>query len=129
MTLSYRPLSPFSTVIKGSDTFQLQRQLSNVSQNFPTASKLSNFGETFQLKKKLSNFGRIFPTSVGSFQLQSVLPNFARFFLTSLGSFQLQRNFPTSDFPTSRSFQLPFPTTRIPQFPSNFSIYSCNDVI
>ena len=35
------------------------------------------------------------------------------FFLTSLGSFQLQRNFLTSDGPTSRSFQLSFPTTRI----------------
>ena len=31
-----------------------------------------------------------------------------------VGSFQLQRNFLTSDSPTSRSFQLSFPTTRIP---------------
>merc|ERR1711911_335112 len=52
---------------------------------------------------------------MGSFQLCSVLSNFNRFFPISLGSFQLQGKFPTSDFPTSRSSQLPFPTTRIPK--------------
>ena len=62
---------------------------------------------TFQLKKS-------FPTLFGSFQLRLVLSHFAWFFPTSLGSFQLQRDFPTYNFPTSRSFQLPFPTTRIP---------------
>ena len=56
---------------------------------------LSNLSETFQLQKKLSNFARFFPTS--------------------LGSFQLKQYFPTSDFPFSRSFQLPFPTSRIPE--------------
>ena len=57
-----------------------------VHSNFPTAAKLSNFSnfsETFQLQKKLSNFARFFPTSIGSFQLQSILSNFAWLFPTS----------------------------------------------
>ena len=79
-----------------------------LQQNFPTSAKLFNFE-------------RIFPTSVGFYQLCSVLSNFARFFPTSLRSSQLRqalsnlnRNFPISDFPTPRSFQLPFRALRIP---------------
>jgi len=61
-----------------------------------------NCVETFQLQRN-------FPTSKEAFQLRSVLSNFARFFAN------FNRFFPTSDFPTSRSFQLPFPTTHIPK--------------
>ena len=57
----------------------------------------------FPTSAKLSNFKRSFSTWLGSFQLRSVLSNFTWLFSSS-------------DFPTSRSFQLPFPTTRIPIF-------------
>merc|ERR1711917_77925 len=67
-------------------TFQLQR-------NFPTSK------EAFQLRSVLSNFTRFFPTSIGSFQFLLALSNFSE-------TFQLK---------TSRSSQLPFPTTRIPK--------------
>ena len=54
---------------------------------------------------KLSNFSSNFPTSVRTFQLRPELFNF------NLSNFI--SDFPTWNFPTSRSFQLPFPTTRI----------------
>ena len=78
---------------------QIHFNLSNFSQNFPTASKLSNFSETFQLQKKLSNFGRLFPTSKVNWLVGEFLPhpaNFGRLFPTLLSSFQLQSVFPTS---------------------------------
>ena len=62
-----------------------------VHSNFPTAAKLSNFSnfsETFQLQKKLSNFARFFPTSIGSFQLRLALSNFGETF--QLQTFQLK---------------------------------------
>ena len=70
-------------------TFQVHSNLPT-SARTSTVAKLSNFSETFQLRSVLSHFNRLFPTSLGSLQLQ---PN----------------------FPTSRSFKLPFPTTRIPK--------------
>ena len=70
---------------------------------------MMNYCWAFQLQPELSNCSETFQFSVSSFQLQSVLSNFTRFFPTSLGSFQLRRN-----FQTSLSFQLSFPTTRIP---------------
>ena len=75
----------FSTSVT---TFQLQPELSNFSQIFPTAAKLSNFSETFQLQKKLSNFARFFPTSIGSFQFRLALSNFSETF--QLQTFQLK---------------------------------------
>ena len=61
---------------------------------FPTAAKLSNFSETFQLRSVLSNFAWLFRTSA------------------KLSNCRVS----SADFPTSRSFQLPFPTTRIHYF-------------
>ena len=71
-------------------TFQFH---SNFSQDFPTATKPSNISETFQLQRNFS-------TSRGSFQLRLDLSNFSQIF-------QLQTFQP-------KTFQLPFPTTRIP---------------
>ena len=62
-----------------------------------------------------------FPTLLSLFQVQFKLSNFISHLLTSARTFQLRHelfNFNLSnfilDFPTSRSFQLPFPSTRIP---------------
>ena len=71
--------------------------------NFPTSVTTFHFHSNFPTSAILSYFKRSFPTSLGSFQLQSVLSNFAWLFSTS-------------DFPTFRSFQLRFPTKRIPIF-------------
>ena len=81
-----------------------------VHSNFPTSARTFQPRRNFPTSAKLSNFKRSLSTSLGSFQLHLVLSNFVRFFPTSFGSFQLQRSFLTSDFPTSRSFQLPFLT-------------------
>ena len=98
-------------------TSQYQPQLFKFIQTFQLQPELSNCGGTLQLQRN-------FPTSKEAFQLRSVLSNFNRFIPISLGSFQLRRNFPTSDFPTSRSFQLPFPTTHIPKnHPKNSNLW------
>ena len=87
----------FSTSVT---TFQLQPELSNFSQIFPTAAKLSNFSETFQLQKKLSNFARFFPTLLGSFQFRFALSNFSEFSNFRFSNLKLS-NF--SFFPTALS--------------------------
>ena len=50
---------------------------------FQVQPELSNCSESFQLQKKLSNFARFFPTLLGSLQLRSILSNFAWLFPTS----------------------------------------------
>ena len=74
---------------------------------FQVQPELSNCSESFQLQKKLSNFARFFPTLLGSLQLRSILSNFAWLFPTSakLSNFRLSNlklsNF--SFFPTALS--------------------------
>ena len=63
--------------------------LSNFYDNFPNSFKLSNCSETFQLQKKLSNFAWSFPTSLGSFQPKQ---NFSNFRLSKL-NFPVSRFF------------------------------------
>ena len=55
--------------------------LSNFYDNFPNSLKLSNCSETFQLQRKLSNFAWSFLTSLGSFQPKK---NFSNFRLSNL---------------------------------------------
>ena len=72
----------------------------NSIETFQLRKSLFNFSCTFQLQSELSNFSSNFSTSPLTFQLRLELSNF------NLSNFIL-------DFPTSRSFQLAFPTTRI----------------
>ena len=65
--------------------------------NLIRAVTLSNFSDNFPSSFNFANFRQNFPTSKETFQLRSALSNFARL------------------FPTSRSFQLPFSTTRPPK--------------
>ena len=72
--------------------------------------------ETFQLRSVVANFARFFSISLGYFSLRSVLSSFARFFPTSLGSFQLQQKLSNLRLANFSFFQLPFQTTRNPNF-------------
>ena len=80
--------------------------------------EVEKFGRSTKVRGEVGKFELKLET--GPFQLRLVLSNFAEFLPTSFGSFQhrlalsnLNRNFPTKNFSTSRSFQLPFPTSCI----------------
>ena len=80
------------------------------SMNLERSIEVGKINRTWKVKfKRVSHLQRNFPTSKEIFQLRWVLSNFAVFFPTSLSSFTSTRN-----FPTSHSFQLPFPTVGIP---------------
>ena len=94
------------TLFNFRDNFPSSFKLSNFCQIFPTATKLSNFSDIFQLRKNFSNFTQFFPTSLSSLQFRLALSNSNKNF--QLGTFQLKTV-------QLLFFQLPFPTTRIPE--------------
>ena len=84
--------------------------------------KLESFAGVGKFKLKFSNFISHFPTSERAFLLQFQLFNFTSNYSTLPRAFQLRlelSNLNLSNvilnFPTARSFQLTFPTTRIPR--------------
>ena len=80
-------LSKIKLKSKGVLTLQLHWQLSKFISTLQLQPKLVNCCESFQFQRK-------FPISEETFQLHSAFSN-------------LKGNFPTSDYSTSRSFQLP----------------------
>ena len=69
---------------------------------FQVQPELSNCSESFQLQKKLSNFARFFPTLLGSLQLRSILSNS----ILSNGRFGLISNLESRDPRTAESVRI-----------------------